>query len=198
MPRPRVFDEDTVLDRALDLFWHQGYEATSMQQLVDALGINRASLYDTFSDKYTLYRRALDRYRQRSQSVVCGLLSQNRPAPELLREFLDGAVTDSVTDCQGKGCFCVNAAVELAPHDPDVARLVNANQQTVETALETLLRRGQAEGHISPGHDPAHLARFVYNTLTGLKTTGKSNRDEAALRSIVTVTMSLLTGVSAG
>ncbi len=192
MARPRAFDENTVLDRALNLFWYRGYEATSMQQLVDALGINRASLYDSFGDKYQLYRRVLDRYRERTQNMICSLLNQARPAPELIREFLEGAVLASCTDCQSKGCFFINSSVELAPHDADIAQLVLDNQQVLETSLETLIRRGQAEGDINPAHSSVDLARFVYNTLTGLKTTGKSNRDEAALRSVVNITIAAL------
>ncbi|GAB3641670.1 TetR/AcrR family transcriptional regulator [Spirosoma arcticum] len=193
MPRPRAFDETLILDRALNLFWHRGYEATSMQQLVDVLGINRASLYDTFGDKYQLYRRALDHYRQHNHAAIGSLLSQARPAPDLIREFLDTAVTKSINDCQSKGCFFVNSSVELAPHDPEIAELVLDNQRTLEAQLETVLQRGQIEGDICSTHNATDLARFVYNTLTGLKTTGKSNRDEAALRSVVTVTMTTLT-----
>jgi TetR/AcrR family transcriptional repressor of nem operon len=193
MPRPRAFDETLVLDRTLNLFWHQGYEATSMQQLVDALGINRASLYDTFGDKYQLYRRALDYYRQQNHAAINSMLSQARPATDLIRELLETAVTQSVTDCQSKGCFFVNSSVELAPHDPEIAQLVLDNQRTLEAQLETVIRRGQTEGNISPVHNATDLARFIYNTLTGLKTTGKSNRDETALRSVVTVTMASLT-----
>ena len=193
MARPRAFDEETVLDRALNLFWHQGYEATSMQQLVDALEINRASLYDNFGDKYRLYRHVLDRYRKANQTAVDGLFDQVRPAPDLLRDFLDTAVTESVTDCHSKGCFFVNSGIELAPHDPEIAEIVRSNQQELEAKLETVIRRGQAEGDISTTHDPVNLARFVYNTLTGLKTTGKINPDEASLRTVVTVTMATLT-----
>lgn len=160
-----------------------------MQQLVDTLGINRASLYDTFGDKYSLYIRALGQYRDQNQAAIAGLFSQPRPAPDLIRELLDQAVTESVSDCQCKGCFFVNAGVELAPHDPDIAALVRQNQHYLETSLETILARGQAEGDITPAHTPADLARLIYNTLTGLRTSGKLNPDEAALRSVVNVTM---------
>jgi TetR/AcrR family transcriptional regulator, transcriptional repressor for nem operon len=194
MARPRAFDENLVLDRALNLFWHRGYEATSMQQLVNALGINRASLYDTFGDKYSLYIKALIQYRDQNQAAIAGLFSQPRPAPDLIRELLDRAVTESVTDSLCKGCFFVNAGVELAPHDPDIAALVRQNQQFLETTLEMVVARGQAEGNITPTQTPAALARLVYNTLTGLKTSGKLNPDEAALRSVVNVTMAMMAG----
>jgi TetR/AcrR family transcriptional repressor of nem operon len=116
---------------------------------------------------------------------------QSRPA--LTREFLDTAVTESVSDCQSRGCFFVNSSVELAPHDPEIAQLVLDNQRTLEAQLETVLRRGQTEGNIRSAHNATDLAQFVYNTLTGLKTTGKSNRDETTLRSVVTVTMATRT-----
>lgn len=94
---------------------------------------------------------------------------------------------------QSKGCFFVNSGIELAPHDPAIARLVRDNQRTVEAQLETVIQRGQAQEDISPTHSPADLARFVYNSLTGLKTIGKSNPDEAALRRVVAVTLASLT-----
>jgi len=192
MARPRAFDEDTVLDHALNLFWHRGYEATSMQNLVDALEINRASLYDTFGDKYQLYRRVLERYRQRNQAFVDSLFAQNRPASTLLRELLDRAVSDSVSDCACKGCFIVNSAVELAPHDADIARFVADNQTAFIGKLRQLIERGQREGDINPAQSASDIAHFMYAAYSGLKVMSKYNPNEATLHGIVSVTMAAI------
>ncbi len=193
MARPRAFDEDTVLDRALNLFWHQGYEATSMQQLIDALGINRASLYDTFGDKYTLYRRVLDRYRLQNQEFVTKAFGQCKPARLILAELFDFAIADAITDSQCKGCFMINSTVELAPHDPDIAQIVRDNQCNFVGQLQRVIQRGQTEGDINPAHPAEDLALFVFNTYSGLKILAKTNPDETALRSVVAVTMGVLT-----
>lgn len=193
MARPKAFDEDITLGKAIDLFWCQGYEATSMQQLVDGLGINRASLYDTYGDKYTLYVKALERYRQSSLTSLCTLLDQPRSARALLTDLLDNVLREILDDPDHKGCFMVNSAIELAPHNPDIAKIVSANQRLFEDRLQAVIARGQADNDISHRHPAADLARFVFNTINGLKVVGRSNPDEAALRSVVAVAMATLT-----
>ncbi len=192
MARPRAFDEDVVLDRALNLFWHRGYEATSMQNLVDALGINRASLYDSFGDKYQLYRRVLDRYRQQNQAFVQALFDQPKPAIDLVQALFDRAIDESVADCDCKGCFLVNSAVELAPHDTDIAQLVIDNQTGFVARFQQLIERGQQEGSVTTAQPATDLALFLYNTYTGIKVLGKSKTDRVALESVVTVAMRVL------
>jgi TetR/AcrR family transcriptional regulator, transcriptional repressor for nem operon len=192
MARPKAFDEDIVLDKAVDLFWCRGYGATSMQHLVDGLGINRASLYDTYGDKYSLYVRALEQYRRTNQSGLCALLAQPGPTPDLLAELFDNTLREILGDPDHKGCFMVNSAIELSPHDPHIARIVADNQRFFEQLLQAVIERGQQAGELSTAHSAAHLASFVFTTLNGLKVIGKSAPDEAALRSIVAVTMSAL------
>lgn len=192
MARPRAFDEETVLDRAVNLFWHRGYEATSVQDLVDGLGINRASLYDSFGDKYALYRKALDRYRQTHQAGLCTLLTTDQPAIEVLQTLFDQTIQATVDDPDHKGCFMVNSAIELAPHDPEVAKVVADNQRVFEETLATLIERGQHEGTITRGHSAPNLARFVFNTINGLKVLGKVQPKRDSLTAVVTVAMASL------
>lgn len=192
MARPRAFDEDIVLNRALNLFWHRGYEATSMQNLVDALGINRASLYDSFGDKYQLYRQVLNRYQQQNQTFVQELFSTERPASQLLRELFDQAITESVNDCDCKGCFMINSAVELAPHDPDIAELVATNQALFVDQFQQLIERGQREGDVTKTSEATDLALFLFNTYTGLKVLGKSKAGKTTLERVVAVAVGAL------
>lgn len=192
MARPRAFDEDMVLDRALNLFWHRGYEATSMQNLVDALGINRASLYDSFGDKYQLYRLVLDRYQRHNQTFIQELFGGERPASQLLRELFDRAITESVNDCDCRGCFMINSAVELAPHDASIAQLVVDNQTAFVSCFRELIERGQRESDIKTARSADELALFLFNTYTGLKLMGKSNTNRIGLESVVSVALSTL------
>jgi TetR/AcrR family transcriptional regulator, transcriptional repressor for nem operon len=192
MARPKAFDEEAVVDKAVDLFWCRGYEATSMQLLVEGLGINRASLYDTYGDKYRLYVRALERYRQTHQGGLCQLLEQPHPAPDLLTDLFDNTVREALGDPDHKGCFMVNAAIELAPHDPAVSQIVADNQRAFEQRIQAVVERGQADGTLTARHSAADLARFIFNTINGIKVLSKAGPDETALRSIVAVTMSAL------
>lgn len=192
MARPKAFDEEAVLNKAVKLFWCRGYEATSVQDLVDGLGVNRASLYDTYGDKHTLYVRALERYRAAEQTDLRQHLSQQKPALALLRDLFTNGVQASLNDPDHKGCFMVNSAIELAPHDEAIARLVADNQRVFTGWLAQLIKRGQQEGDISRMHTADDLAAFLFNTYTGLKVLGKTRPDPAALRSIVAVAMSTL------
>lgn len=192
MARPRAFDEDIVLDRAMNLFWCRGYEATSVQDLVDGLGINRASLYDSFGDKYALYRKALDHYRQTNQARLCTLLDSNQSAIEVLQTLFDSTIQATVDDPNHKGCFIVNSAIELASHDPEVAQVVADNQRVFENSLTGIIERGQSEGSVTTAHAASDLARFVYNTINGLKVLGKVQPDRPALEGVVRVAMGSL------
>ncbi|RIV24951.1 TetR/AcrR family transcriptional regulator [Fibrisoma montanum] len=192
MPRPKAFDEEAVLQKAVNLFWCRGYEATSVQDLVDGLGINRASLYDTYGDKRELYIKALEHYRDAEHNGFCQWMDQSRPAIDLLRDLFTGGIRQSVDDPQQKGCFLVNATIELAPHDPAIARIVAANQRTFEERLRQVIERGQREGSINRAHSAADLARFLFTTFTGLKVMSRARPDLSAMQAVMDVAMSTL------
>ena len=192
MPRPKAFDEKVVLNQAVDLFCSRGYEATSIQDLVNELGINRASLYDTYGDKHTLYRQALEQYGQFSRQNVCQLLDQPRPVPDLLRDLLNGIVNDIISDPAQKGCFMVNATIELAPHDSEIAKITARNQQVLVDRFTKLIERGQQEGNITTKHPAGDLSQFIYNTISGLRVFAKIHPPMATLQGIVTITINSL------
>ena len=192
MPRPKAFDEKVVLNQAVDLFCSRGYEATSVQDLVDELGINRASLYDTYGDKYALYRQALEEYGQFSRQNVCRLIDQSRPVVNLIRELLDGIVCDILSDPTQKGCFMVNATIELAPHETEIASITAENQRILVNRFTELMERGQREGDITTKHPANDLAQFMYNTISGLRVFGKMQPSTATLQGIVRVAISSL------
>jgi TetR/AcrR family transcriptional repressor of nem operon len=192
MARPRNFEETDVLDKALNVFWCRGYEATSVQDLVAGLGLNRASLYGTYGDKAALFRQVLERYRDTAQCTTSALLDQARPARQLVRELLEGTVQESLADTQQRGCFMLNAGIELGPHDPAIARIVRDNQQFFEQKLSAVLERGQREGDVSSTHPPEALAAFVFAAVNGIKVLARSNPDAATLQHVVDVTVAAL------
>ena len=125
MARPREFDVDEALQRALEVFWQQGFAATSMQDLVAAMGIQKASLYATFGDKHTLYTTALRRYQQETLDELTEHLAKAASPLAAITEFVDEVVEHTARDGR-RGCLCVNANTELAPHDAEVAELLRA------------------------------------------------------------------------
>ncbi|GAA2995804.1 helix-turn-helix domain-containing protein [Kitasatospora sp. NPDC006786] len=173
MARTKEFDPDAALQAALELFWQRGYEATSMADLVERLGIARASIYATFGSKRELYLRALERYCEQSDSAR--LLDLSRPGPALpavralVRRY---AVTDEEEG--RRGCFVTNTAVELAPHDPAASRRVEASLDRLETLLTAALARAAAQGELPAGRDPRTLARMLVVLLQGIRVVGKT------------------------
>ncbi|NJP28570.1 TetR/AcrR family transcriptional regulator [Microbispora sp. SCL1-1] len=192
MARTKEFDPDVVLERALDLFWRRGYEATSMADLVEHLGIGRASLYATFGGKHDLYMKALERYAQTCDPNPIELLSQPGPALPAVRTLVERYTEDSIRDRERRGCMIVNAATELLPRDEPVARLVEANWTGLETALTSALIRARAQGEISAESDPRALARFMLVFLQGLRVMGKGHGDPARLRDAAAQALALL------
>ncbi|CCH55130.1 putative HTH-type transcriptional regulator yezE [Fibrisoma limi BUZ 3] len=192
MARPKAFDEEAVLQKAVNLFWCRGYEATSVQDLVDCLGINRASLYDTYGDKYELYVKALERYRDTGQSGLCQNMDKSRPALDLLRDLFTEGIQNSLADPDQKGCFMVNSAVELAAHDETIGRIVADNQRAFEARLQQVIERGQQEGTINRVHSAASLATFLFNTYTGIKVLARTRPEPTALYGVMNIAMSAL------
>ncbi len=185
MGRPRTFDKETVLDRALDVFWAQGYAATSVQDLVDAMDINRASLYNTFGGKHALYMAALRRYEEQWTTELLDTLEGADDALGGLRALLE-SVADDAADCPKRGsCLLTNAATELGHRDADTAERVTANFRRVEDALQETIERGQAAGDIPAEADARALARCLLNGLQGLRVLARTRPDRDALQDIV-------------
>jgi TetR/AcrR family transcriptional repressor of nem operon len=180
MARTKEFDPEAALRAALDLFWERGYEATSITDLVEHLGVARASIYATFGGKHQLYCQALDRYLELRDPV--GLLSRPGPALPLVRAFVRSYADESAADGRRRGCFVANSAVELARDDRDVARRVEASWATVEAALETALVRARAQGELDSAADPRGLARLLLVFLQGVKVIAKASPDSPRLQ----------------
>lgn len=193
MPRVKEFDPDAALAAAMDLFWARGYEATSTADLVEHLGIGRASLYATFGSKHELYLRALDRYGQLRDPVLMEITSRPGPALPAVREVVEKFVREAAGDQRERGCMVVNAATERAPHDPAVARQVEASWQTLELALTSALLRAKAQGELREDADAARIARLLLVVLQGLRVVGKGGWDERKIRDAAAGALALIT-----
>jgi TetR/AcrR family transcriptional repressor of nem operon len=190
--RTKEFDPDAALQKALELFWERGYEATSMADLVTHLGIARASIYATFGSKHDLYLKALERYLQTRDPGVVEALSQPGPALPAVRALVEAYAEESLHDERRRGCMVVNAAVEVMPHDPGTARKVEASWDVLETALTSALTRARAQGELAADKDPRALARFLLVMLQGLRVLGRAHPDAGRIRDAAEQTLAVL------
>jgi TetR/AcrR family transcriptional repressor of nem operon len=192
MARTKEFDPDEVLDSAMRLFWRQGYKATSIHDLVDATGINRASMYARFGGKEALFAAALDHYVDRISRDRLAQLSAEGSARKALERYFNALIRFSIGEGRDLGCLLINTAVEAAARNPDLdAKLLDVFDR-VEKTFREVIRRGQANGEISRNHGPTALARFLMSTVHGLRVQARFKPDEKHLRDTVRVALSVL------
>ena len=189
MARHKEFEINEVLDKAMYLFWSQGYEKTSMQELVDTMGIHRRSIYDTFGDKHALFIQALQRYQLLQSQRLQHLLEQQVPVIDIIRIFLETTVDNQALP---KGCLMVNSGVELGTLDPEVSALVEGAYTHTEQCLLDLLVAGQGSGKIQADLDAELLAHYFMNAWLGLRTTVKTAVDQQKLTDIIDTTLRIL------
>jgi TetR/AcrR family transcriptional repressor of nem operon len=189
MARPREFLSDQVIDAAMEEFWQHGYTATSSQNLVDATGLGRGSLYNAFNNKHGLYEQALQRYLQHTQRNVA-LLEQPGQVKPLIRQLLMDIVDEELHDSRKRGCLAANATLEPSGRDKTVIKLIRQNFLLLEQALERVVVRGQASGEIGADKNARAVASFVLNTIQGIRVLGKvTQKQETRLTDIVETMM---------
>ena len=193
MGRPKEFDEHEALMKAMRLFWVHGYKATSIQDLVDGMGIGRGSLYGTFGGKRSLFLRALRHYDQERANGFADLSTSKGPREAVLNAF--EAVAGTVLD-QGSrdGCFLVNTALELSPHDAEIESLVADGFADAEHFFRTAIERGQAAAEISNAVEAASTARALHTLLLGMLVLARSLPEPGLLQSIVKQADALIPG----
>ena len=193
MPRKREFDVDTVLNKAMAAFWARGYEATSLNDLLDCMQIQRASLYNAFSDKHTLFLETLRRYDgiYRRAEVAKRV---NMPSPrQAILGLFQNAVTAVVEHGGRNGCFLINTALELAPHDEEVAEIVSAAFTHMEHKFfRKMIEKGRARGEIALSVVPATTARALLSLFIGLQVLSRSRPKKVLLQSIAQQAETLL------
>jgi TetR/AcrR family transcriptional repressor of nem operon len=192
MARPKEFDKDEVLGKAISVFSDKGFNGTSMQELVDGLGISRSSMYETFSNKQNLYAEALKCYQKSANKEVHDIIKNSSGAKEALRKLLETAVNKLLDNEQHNGCFLVNAEIELAAHDVGVKEMICQSGLNMESAFMEIIVRGQKDGELSARHDAKKLSRFISNTVKGLQVSTKSVRDQTFFDDVIHTTLSLI------
>ncbi|MEV4095687.1 TetR/AcrR family transcriptional regulator [Streptosporangium saharense] len=197
MARPRSFDEDRVLDTAMRTFWANGYESTSTRDLCEALGLDRSSVYNAFTNKRELFKRALTRYMDTTTADQLSILDNHElPAAERIRALFTRILqteTANRRDGHGLGCLTVNTTMELAGRDPEIALMLARDTERRVASLSATIRDGQRDGDLGSTRDPAELARFVNAVIAGIRVAAQGGADDATIASIAATAMDALT-----
>jgi TetR/AcrR family transcriptional regulator, transcriptional repressor for nem operon len=186
----KQFDRNEVLDRAMAAFWTRGYEATSIDDLVEATGINRGSLYGTFGDKRRLFLMALDRYWDTVVNAMMEELSDSDPRRAIERMF-DALIRRTSDPRFPRGCLITNTSLECPTCGDEITRKIAEAIGQQETAIYRVLRKAQAEGALNPAHDARALARFFLGVAWGINAVNRTVADPEVLRDMVRVAMSV-------
>lgn len=190
MARNKEFDEQDVLEKAMEVFWEQGYEKTSVQDLVNHMGIHRRSIYDTFGDKHSLFIQALDHYEKIINKKIQSQLTEEMSIKSSIRQIFE-AVTN-VDSTYPKGCLIVNSAAELSLIDDVISEKVKEIFAEEERQISSLLLQAQERGEISSSSDISALSSYIHNSLIGIRVLTKTTDNKEKLDPIIELTLSVL------
>ncbi|RIX48752.1 TetR/AcrR family transcriptional regulator [Paenibacillus nanensis] len=192
MARSKEFDSTLVLHKAMEVFGHYGYEGTSLQILLEGLGIARQSLYDTYGTKRDLFVKAVKHYINEKSFAVVAYLTQTPSVKEAISGIF-AAIADTLKDEQRrKECLILYSAIDQVPHDPEIAELFEQDKVRLEQALYEALVRGQQRGEIGTNQDPRALARYFYHARYALTQAAKLTNDPLVIDQITAVTLTVL------
>ena len=191
MAGKKAFEPQRVLEKAMHAFWERGYEGLSIEELVQSTGIGRGSLYATFEDKHSLYLAALDQYVAAVRAQTSALLEQEGTLHAVLQQLFQTQLDALLSDPARRGCFLVNASLEMAPHDAEVNTIVQSALQELEEGLYRLLIKAQVADELSWRHDPHQLAHFLVATFVSLRVLARGQPDRRVLQDVVKTALSI-------
>lgn len=187
-----MFEEVAALDAAMGCFWRRGYEATSVRDLSIAMGISSPSLYNAFADKRTLFVRALERYMDGTTRERINRLERTLPPKERIRRFLSDIIERSVKDPDRCGCFLINSALEVAPHDPELGSEIAKRLGEIEAFFRRAIEVGQADGSIAAERNARDLGRLLLGIVLGIRVLARSKPERALLEGMARPALALL------
>lgn len=190
--RPLEFNPDRVLDAAMDLFWRQGYDATSLQGLLDVMGLSKSSLYQTFGSKQKLFEQCLQRYQQMVQTNWLKRLAGEVSGRQFILDTLLSTLEEAEGATSPRGCLIMNTASEFAQSNPQIAQKVNEGVENFKEIFLTAVQQGQADGTIGRAKDPELLAKYLVSSMSGLRTMVKAGSDTQTVQSLVSIIMDSL------
>lgn len=193
MARHKAFDTEIAVDQAMQLFWQHGYERTSLNDLLDHLGIGRASFYNAFGDKHNLFMAALKHYQSLTHdATIIDTLRESESGLMGIHHVFEQIVDNLSSDTAQRGCLLVNTAVEVAPNDEEVAAFIAENARRAEDAFYDALRRAQESHEIRADIDPRAVARFLLAAIRGMRVTGRITHDRRVFDDIARTALATL------
>jgi TetR/AcrR family transcriptional regulator, transcriptional repressor for nem operon len=192
MGRLKAFDEDEVLDRAVDCFWLRGYEATSVRDLTERMGIGGASLYNAYGDKRALFVTALARYADRSMRERIARLEKSGRPKEAIRAFLAEIIDRSLDDPDRKGCLLVNSALDVAPHDAEIGRVIAGCFAELRAFFRRNLEAARAAHQVPRQTEPDELAGHLLGVVLGVRVLARTGANRAQLDAVARPALRLL------
>jgi TetR/AcrR family transcriptional repressor of nem operon len=192
MGRNKEFDEKVALQKAMELFWEQGYEKTSVGDLLEQMGIHRKSLYDTFGDKYTLYLSAIDCYKEYMAEKWNSELLHAKTPGQAIENIFNATIEGS--ENRPWGCFMVNAATEMALRDKEVEKKTEESFAQTEQFFAEIIREGQRTGEFSTAMDAEALAEIMHTTLLGIRVYVRTSPSKEKLRRMAEQFLLILKG----
>jgi len=198
MPRPPTYDRAEVVDQAMAVFWERGYSQTSIGHLVEATGLKPGSLYAAFGSKKGVFLEVLDEYNKTFLAKIRKLDRGHSTRIGAIHDMLSAIADDSIAGRDRRGCLSVNALLEMAQHDDDIARHLDRHNGRVRQAFAEVIGDAQAAGELHPDRAPDEVAAFLVNNIWGLRVMCKTNPDAATLGAIVDGIVAGLGGAGSG
>ena len=192
MPRPPEYDRSAVVDRAMDVFWEQGYGKTSIGDLVDATGLQPGSLYAAFGNKKGLFLEVIEQYNQQFIASIRQLREQSGSAIDKIARLLQQIVEEQASGDDRRGCLTVNAMLEMSQHDSEIGDHLCGYSRYAARAFESLISEAQSQGQVANDRDAVALAEFLMNNIWGLRVMCKSRPSRESMQAVVDGVMAAL------
>ncbi|AHK17633.1 TetR/AcrR family transcriptional regulator [Thalassolituus oleivorans] len=192
MARPLQFDRQKAIDAAMGVFWEQGYSASSLQQLLDAMQINRGSLYAAFSDKAGLFKEVIDNYQSRIQAIVIRLLSNELDPAKGIKDVFELTLLALTKDSLALGCLLVNTINELSPIDSDLANHAAKKLDAVEQAFITACKRAQTLNQMTTEITPESAGKMLMTSMIGLRVQSRRGVEISDLEQSISPLLNML------
>jgi TetR/AcrR family transcriptional repressor of nem operon len=193
MARPVEFDENKVLTNAMEQFWKEGYEASSVQKLLDCTGINRGTLYNSFGDKDTFFKSCLDQYNSIVNTQIAASLKNDKlNAWDAIATFFDEAVIDVSNKHRSMGCLLVNSLCESINYNRDIRKVIRASLTSIRKALVVRLKEAHKKGKVKKGVSADFAAEVLMNALHGIRVNSRDGKNAKQLKELVNFSMASL------
>ncbi len=192
MPRSEEFNREHAVRQAMNVFWEKGYNGTSMQDLVDATGLNRSSIYNSFGSKHELYKTTLEFYQKESGGLFHKALLNAKNPLGAIRLVFESFLPEILSEGGDRGCYAMNCKSELGNQEGDIRKWLLANQENTLNVFSGLIKEGQEQGIINTKEDSKTYAYYIFNAFQGFRMTGILIKDRTVLQRIINNTLKVI------